>query len=281
MIRLITVMGHGSNLLHNFIKHYKNIVDEINIVVYETDIEPFLLKNIHEIVSNYDFPINISYVRKYQIYDWEMVTSIYNYHKMKKPNDWWVVADIDEFHIYSIDLKSMIVDCEENGYDLIRGGFIDRVGNGGLFNKINQEIDIFEQFPMAGFFRYPLSGACPNKICVMKGYVELSYGQHYAVLNGETTWRHRGWSHPLIAPYELYNTQVHHFKWDQTVVERLKSVADMNQEKSYSDEYLKMYKSLKKTNFNVDITNENFMFEHIGNGQYKNWNKLLKKIVSI
>ena len=32
MVRLITVVGHGVNLLPHFIKHYKRYVDEIDII---------------------------------------------------------------------------------------------------------------------------------------------------------------------------------------------------------------------------------------------------------
>jgi hypothetical protein len=139
--------------------------------------------------------------------------------------------------------------------------------------------------PYMGFFRYPMSRACPNKICVMKGYVELTHGQHYARIDGQTTWKWQGWSHPLIAPYEKYSVQVHHFKWDKTSIERLVSVAQINKEYSYSDEYLTMFKSLKKNNFKIDIKNPEYFFEKSINfytfNEYKQWNKLLRKIVSI
>jgi hypothetical protein len=46
-----------------------------------------------------------------------------------------------------------------------------------------------------------------------------------------------------------------------------------------------MYKELEKSNFLIDIYNRNYMFElSYINGEfneYKNWNKLIKKIVSI
>ena len=46
-----------------------------------------------------------------------------------------------------------------------------------------------------------------------------------------------------------------------------------------------MYKELKKTNFKIDLLKPEFMFElglnkHEFNG-YRNWSKLIKKIVSI
>ena len=44
--------------------------------------------------------------------------------------------------------------------------------------------------------------------------------QHFVDFgNGETSW---GKSHPLRYPVEKNFTQVHHFKWDYTVLQRLK-----------------------------------------------------------
>jgi hypothetical protein len=34
MIRLVTVIGHGLDLLHHFIQYYRHKVDEICIVAY-------------------------------------------------------------------------------------------------------------------------------------------------------------------------------------------------------------------------------------------------------
>jgi hypothetical protein len=117
----------------------------------------------------------------------------------------------------------------------------------------------------------------------MKGYVEITSGQHYAKINGQTTWRWQGWNHPLINPHSF--VQVHHFKWDKTSVERIKAVADVKKEYSYSDEYRLMYKELAKNKFKINLNNPEFMFES-SDGQaefkrYKQWDKLIKKIISI
>lgn len=215
-------------------------------------------------------------------FNWEYVTQLYNETKMLFPNDWWVVSDDDELHIYSKPLKEIISDCNWNGWELVRGGFIDRIGQTGDFPKINKKENIFDQFPVAGFFRYPMSGACPNKICIMKGYIEITPGQHYAKIDGQTTWRWQGWNHPLIAPIDEYNVQVHHFKWDSTCIKRIKEVADIKKDYSFSNEYLKMYQSLRSNNFEIDVTNTEYMFEYIGKEfGYKQWIKLLKKIIAI
>ena len=278
-IRLVTVTGSRTNTLFHMLSHYAEIVDEIFVVVYEW--ENFsTYDSVKEIVSL--FP-NAKIVRREtkEKFNWEYVTQLYNETKLMFPNDWWIVSDDDEFHEYSKDLREIIDDCDENGWELVRGGFVDRIGIDGDFPEINNEEDIFKQFPLAGFFRYPLSGACPNKICIMKGYIELTPGQHYAKIDGQTTWKWQGWNHPLIAPTNEYNVQVHHFKWDSTCVERIKDVANIKKEYSYSDEYQKMYQSLRRNNFQIDITNPEFMIENCGLWGYSHWDKLLKKIISI
>ncbi len=278
-IRLVTVTGSRTNTLWHMLSHYAEIVDEIFVVVYEW--ENFsTYDSVKEIVSKFS---NAKIVRREvrEKYNWEYVTQLYNETKLMYPEDWWIVSDDDEFHVYSKELSEIIKDCEENGWELVRGGFIDRIGIDGTFPEINNEEDIFKQFPLAGFFRYSLSGACPNKVCIMKGYIEITPGQHYAKINGETTWRWQGWNHPLIAPIDVYSVEVHHFKWDSSCGDRIREVANVMKDYSYSEEYRKMYRALAKTRFKIDITNPEFMIENIGVWDYPHWNKLLKKIISI
>ena len=278
-IRLVTITGSRTNILQHMLQHYTDIVDEIFVVVYEW--ENFSTYNeVEKIVSL--FP-NAKIVRREtkEKFNWEYVTQLYNETKLMFPNDWWIVSDDDEFQEYSKDLREIINDCDKNGWELVRGGFVDRIGMDGDFPEINNEEDIFKQFPLAGFFRYPLSGACPNKVCIMRGYIELTPGQHYAKIDGHTTWKWQGWSHPLIAPVEKYNVMVNHFKWDSTCVERIKDVANIKKDYSYSDEYQKMYQALRRNNFKIDILNPEFMIENCGLWGYSYWDKLIKKIISI
>jgi hypothetical protein len=278
-IRLVTVTGSRTDTLWHMLNHYKDLVDEMYVVVYEWE-GSSTYNEVLKITKEFDKAKIVERVTK-EKFNWEYVTQLYNETKMLFPNDWWIVSDDDEFHIYSKPLNQIISDCERNGWELVRGGFIDRIGQTGNFPKINKKENIFEQFPVAGFFRYPMSGACPNKVCIMKGYIEITPGQHYAKIDGQTTWRWQGWNHPLIAPVTDYNVQVHHFKWDSTCVERIKQVADIKKDYSFSDEYLKMYQSLRSNNFEVDVTNEEYMFEYVVDVDYKQWDKLFKKIISI
>jgi hypothetical protein len=111
------------------LKHYSHLVDEMYIVVYEWE-EFSTYDTVQEIVSK--FP-NAKIVRREvkEKFNWEYVTQLYNETKLLYPNDWWVISDDDEFHIYSDSLKSIILECDANGWDMVRGGFIDRIGENG------------------------------------------------------------------------------------------------------------------------------------------------------
>jgi hypothetical protein len=282
MIRLVTVIGHGSNLIPHFINHYETKVDEINMVIYVSDVNPNLEEEVYSKVNNHP-KVKIVSIIKDRVFDWNRVTELYNQTKNLYPNDWWVVADIDEFHVYLNPVKFIVDDCEKNGYELVRGGFIDRIGPDGEFVELEDDKYIWEQFPNAGFFRYPMSSACPNKVCIMKGHIEITSGQHYAKIGGQTTWKWQGWNHPLISSH--HSVQVHHFKWDKTSIDRIKSVASIKQVYAFSEEYDKMYKALSKTKFKIDLENKDYMFEsnqvRPKYDEYRNWNKLYKKIISI
>lgn len=284
-IRLVTVTGIRVDTIEYMINHYYDMVDEIHIGVYNT--KNTNIYSVKKIIENYKDKVYLYTHDNPQEYNWETVTALYNEIKSKHPDDWWIISDDDEFHVYSKDLREIIDECDENGWEIVRGGFIDRIGQGGEFKEIRPFSDgenLFSQFPYAGFFRYPMSGACPNKICIVKGNVEITPGQHYAKINGQTTWRWQGWSHPLIAPIDKFNVQVHHFKWDKTVIERIKKIADIKKDYAFSEEYWIMYKSIRSNNFEIDLQNKEYEFEYcpVANYEsYRNWNKLFKKIISI
>ena len=266
-INLVTVVGHNTTLLPHMLNHYKNIVDEIYVVVYRQH----ALDGIVEEVQNLGVtPFKIVTEPKF---NWERVTELYNEVKRTKPDEWWVVSDDDEFHVYPKDLREMIQECEENNWKFITGGFLDRIGDGGTFPQVKSSTNVWEAFPLAGFFRYPLSGACPNKVCVMKGSVDVTPGQHYAVIGDTDTWRERGWNHPDRYPTNQGFVQVHHFKWDSTVLKRLKEVSTTIEDYSFWKEYKKMYRAIQVFDWKIDINNPEFMIEKMEGNKYLDYSK--------
>jgi len=279
-INLVTVVGHNTTILPHMLNYYKDIVNDIFVVVYRQSEDDGILEEINNLGIK---PYKVVTEPKF---NWERVTQLYNEVKQTKPDEWWVVSDDDELHVYPKPLREMVTECDQNGWEFITGGFIDRIGENGEFPKVQNDSNIWELFPFGGFFRYPMSGAMPNKCCVMKGSVDVTPGQHFAVIGDTDTWRERGWNHPRRYPVGRGEgfIQVHHFKWDSTVLERLKEVSETKKNYTYWREYKKMYDSILKNDFKIDLFNDEFMFERLSKNkhwEYSKWNRITKKIIGI
>ena len=289
-INLVTVVGHNTTLLPHMLKHYESIVDEIFVVVYRQSEDDGILEEVKKL------GIEPCMVVTEPKFNWEKVTELYNKIKNTKPNEWWVVSDDDELHVYPIPLRKMVESCEENGWEFITGGFIDRIGVDGTFPTINNDSDIWNEFPLGGFFRNPLSNACPNKVCVMKGSVNVTAGQHYVDLGGnKNTWGYGSLFYPNRYPVGSFNNknilqdgsgfiQVHHFKWDSTVLKRIKEISETKEEYSFWKEYKKMYRAIQLNDYKIDVSNKDFYIEELkasNHSDYKHWDTITKKIVRI
>lgn len=276
-INLVTVTNRVTTL-RQMLNHYKDIVDEIYVVVYQKSPNDTILE---DVISLGITPYKVVSGDEYQF---ETVTKLYNEVKLTKPDEWWIVADDDELHIYPTDIRKMIEDCEENGWEFITGGFIDRIGEGGSFPLVTPSTNLWETFPYGGFFRYSLSGACPNKVCVMKGKVKVSNGQHYVIYDGKTVWGVEGTKHPKRYPIERGFVQVHHFKWDSTVLDRLEKVSNIKEDYTYWKEYKKMYNNILRNDGKINLTNSDFLLEKLEKNsyiEYSNWDILTTKIIQI
>lgn len=276
MLNLVTVVGRNTQILPHMLKHYENKVDRMFVVVYRQSDNDTILEEIEEL------GINPFWVVTEPKFHWERVTDIYNTVKIKHPNDWWIVSDDDELQLYPEPIEDIIKVSELKGYEFVTGGFLDRIGKDGTFPKVERDTNLHRAFPLGGFFRYPMSGACPNKVTLMKGTVNVTPGQHYVDFgNGKNSW---GTSHPKRFPIEEVFTQVHHFKWDSTVVDRLKEVASVKEDYTFWQEYKKMYLAVRKNKMRIDINNTEYMFEKLKEFSYisyNNWSNLRDKIVLI
>ena len=278
MLNLLTVVGENTHILPHMLKHYKDKVDKVYVGVYRQSKNDGILDEIEEL------GIEPFFVYTDSKYNWNKVTEIYNSIKGTKPNDWWIVSDDDELQVYPYDIEDIIEYCERSGYEFVTGGFLDRIGIDGTFPEVTRDTNLHKAFPYAGFFRYPMSGACPNKVTLMKGSMQVTSGQLYIQFADNTSW---GKDHPKRMPIEEVFTQVHHFKWDSTCIERIKKVADVNKKYAYSHEYLKMYNAIKDSGWKIDINNPDYLveeleeFSYINYTDYTGWNKLRDKIVTI
>ena len=279
-MNLVTVCGHNTTMLYHMLQHYSPIVDNFYVNIYANYENDPIIEEATSICSELGIEPHKVWIEK--PFNWDKVTEIYNETISLKPDDWWIVADDDELQVYSKPIQDIIDECEENGWEYVRGGFIDRIGEDGNFPKITKESDIWKEMPNAGFFRYPLSWAEPNKVTLLKGTQKVVSGQHFIQFKDGTT--SCGIKTELEYPIEKNFTQVHHFKWDYSVLDRLQQVGKSSIGESWGEEYQLMYDEIKDNDFKIDLQNKEFMFQRLGNGNYHQlhtWNNLIKKIVTI
>lgn len=289
-LRLVTVVGdfHKDLTLVQMLKHYQDIVDESIVVHYIAGDKNTTEKAQESIafskyISSFNFKNVLVHTVSGKKYDWDKVTEFYNSitcNPLNNPEDWWIIADCDEFQVWKDDPRRFIEEAEEFNCTFITGGFLDRIGEGGTFPEIKgPEDNLDELFPLVGFFRYPMSKACPNKVVAVKTGQEVCSGQHYAVFpDGTNSW---GSIHPLRYPIEKCFVQVHHFKWDSSIIERLKETVESGCK--FSEEYALMKEGIKDEK--IDISNPEFHIERYspekGYYSYKYWNSLRKQIVQV
>ena len=279
-LNLVTVCGHNTTMLYHMLRHYYPYVKDFFVIIYAHHKNDPIIEEATSILDKLNLKPHKIVIE--EPFNWNQVTEHYNETKLLKPDEWWIVADDDELQLYSKPIEEIIEECEENDWEFVTGGFLDRIGEDGRFAKINDDSDIWKEMPNAGFFRYPLSLANPNKVTLMKGKHNVVSGQHYVDFgNNKTSW---GTSHPKRYPIEKNFTQVHHFKWDYSVLERLQQVGKSSIGESWGHEYQLMYDEIAKNNFKIDLTKEEFMFQRLDKPNYhklNTWNDLTKKIVKI
>lgn len=287
-LNLVTVVGdfHINLTLVQMLKHYEPMVDTICINYYSTaKLTRIRSEEIQEFYKYLvDFGLDTSKIailsRSGKKFDWDEVTTFYNKTTELDLDAYWLIADCDEFHYWPVAPRDIAEECKQKGYTFVTGGFLDRLGKDGSFPEIEGPgTNLDPLFPKVGFFRYPLSGACPNKVVMVKGGQKVVSGQHYALFpDKSTSW---GTKHPLRYPVEDCFVQVHHFKWDSTILLRLDEV--VKSKCSYFEEYDRMRRSIRDGK--LDISKKEFCFEEfdptLGYDSYRHWFKVRNLIIKV
>ena len=267
-------------MLYHMLRHYQPNVKNFFVNIYANYEDDPIIEEATSICRELGIEPHKVWIE--EPFNWDKVTEIYNETISLKPDEWWIVADDDELQVYSKPIEEIVEECEENGWEFVRGGFIDRIGEDGDFPKITKESNVWKEMPNAGFFRYPLSRAEANKVTLLKGKHGVVSGQHFIQFdNGDTSW---GDYHPLCYPIEKNFTQVHHFKWDYSVLQRLKEVSSSKLHEAFSHEYKLMLEAIEERDYKLDLNNREWMFERVeipSYTEYRKWKPLTKKILNI
>ena len=136
-----------------------------------------------------------------------------------RPRDWVIYADVDELQIYPAALHDFVGKLALSGLDYATGHFVDHLADNGVLAPIHPELSIWEQFPYVGLVTEELTGGATRKVCIARARRRLGDGGAHTLAGPgdyHDNWRrtHAGaWSEPSI--------QIHHFKWDASLPERL------------------------------------------------------------
>ena len=76
--------------------------------------------------------------------------------------------------------------------------------------------------------------------------------------------------------------QVHHFKWDISVIGRLREVSRIKKDYTYHEEYKRMFDYILDNNMKIDITDERFKIQRTGKDfrDYKRWDEIRDEAIA-
>ena len=173
--------------------------------------------------------------------------------------DWIIAADMDEFATFGnhTDVHQAIAAMNADGSTFALGEMLDHVAHGGDLRSIDQETDIWTQFPLICPVISTIAHGLPAKVTIAKAYLRTGAGHHhivppplaYAYFSDECTgvecelvmkhYKQRTLRDVYnMTPYSWYPSmytgadgwqtkqypvwlRVHHFKWHQGVLDNL------------------------------------------------------------
>jgi len=204
-IHLVTVVGAYVKALPFMLEHYRSLgIESFFVNTHLSREDDPVREEIEQITHRFGCGVASVTVGNWQ----QVLQGLYARQREQYPNDWFVLADQDELQVYPGALREVLNECDEQGFDYVRGCFVDRIAADGGFPAIVPDRPIAEQFPLGGFLTYPILGGDPRKVVAVKGALPLMRGQHQA-LSGRA------------CPARQCYAQVHHFKWVEGLDKRL------------------------------------------------------------
>ena len=207
-LRFVSVVGGDTSLLPYSLAHYRGLgVERFHVIRHVESRDDESLRPSMQVMQEAGLEFSeICVAPWHEDLNAALIRKAMGAH----PDDWWVIADLDEFHVYDRPLADIIEYCEQLGFDFVEGAFLDRVSADGRLDgpAPHGRTPLWSQYPLAGFLTFRLLNGRPTKVTLARGTVELDLGQHYA-------WTGRG------APVHAVHAQVHHLKWTASTRRRL------------------------------------------------------------
>ena len=196
-IRFITLIGRPITTLRPLLEHYVGLgVSTFEIFVHDSPRWTSLLPEVSraaDICPQADVrPVSG---------DWLTVQTEVLDGMRNHPDDWYIIADQDEFHLYPRNLTEILEEADERGIDHINGCLVDRIAGDGTLPAVDPERSLWEQYPIGAFLTFPVCRGNFRKVAAAKGHVQFTNSGHHDAVSGQ----------PF--PITEMLVEVHHFKW--------------------------------------------------------------------
>jgi hypothetical protein len=274
-IRFVSVVGSDTGLLDAALAHYRSLgVESFHITRHIESFDDPEFQRAQDVLARH----GLAFAAVHQgPWDEDLNAYLIRAQMRRHPSDWWVVADLDEFHVYDRPLTDIITACEAGGYDYVMGALLDRVAADGTLPALNPTASIWAQYALAGLVTLRVLRGATSKVTLARGDVHLHLGQHGALT---------GRSLPATEAF----AQVHHFKWTDSVLPRL---THRVQAYSSGDWYLsypptiiesgRMLKHLEANGGRIDVTAEKLALHRCGSDytDYEPWTDLVPVLLKL
>jgi hypothetical protein len=264
-IRFVTLIGSNADVLPCLLAHYRERgVESFALNVHLADTADPVLDQVRIAAAEQGCEVGSVGVGHWQ--DFELPSWIASMRQY--PNDWWVLADQDEFHHYPDRLQSLLSYCDRKGYDHIYGLLVDRIASDGYFPAIDYSRPLWPQFPLGCIFSAAVLRAYPMKVIAAKGYVEIGAG-HHRVAKG------------VGCPIQDIFVQVHHFKWTAGVIERqrLRAATLRRNGVFFWEESARFMRYCETHDDHIDVSDTRLLAGRCDPG-YAHWNALVEMMTA-
>jgi len=274
-IRFVSVVGSDTGLLDAAIAHYRGLgVEFFHVIRHIESFDDPEFERARDVLARH----GLAFAAVHQgPWDEDLNAYLIRAQMRRHPSDWWVVADLDEFHVYDRPLTDIITACEVGGYDYVMGALLDRVAADGTLPALDPATSIWAQYALAGLVTLRVVRAVTSKVTLARGDVHLHLGQHGALT---------GRSLPATEAF----AQVHHFKWTDSVRPRL---TQRVQAYSSGDWHLtypativgsrRMLKYLEANGGRIDVTAAKLALRRCGSdyADYEPWTDLVPTLLKL